>query len=217
MSIDIYSLHPLFRQVFPTFRKDDEWVDLKDKTTGKPDGVKQPSEVVEKTQDGPEDIDNDDIVIFLRNNIVDIPEDKVEELVGALLEYIQKNPIGEPYYDGESSFMASKALSIIIAYKPQYLESMEKFMSDNNFLIRWAATTTILLSQLDDRLENAPLSKEMLLGEPISQDILALYERERTRGTVDGEPDIKITYYQVNELYAEYLGELKDLVDYLSK
>jgi hypothetical protein len=57
----------------------------------------------------------------------------------------------------------------------------------------------------------------MLLKEPISQNVLALHKSEKTKENINEVPDVKITYYQVSELYAEYLSELESLVGYLGQ
>ncbi|MDR1453539.1 MAG: hypothetical protein LBJ25_06165 [Candidatus Margulisbacteria bacterium] len=218
MEVNMFSLNSIFTRVFPTFKTGDEWIDLKN-NTGRLDGIRQSHEILKNTNDiGSREtaIDDDDIVVFLRKNIVNIPDDKVAELVDVLLEYIQQNPVGEPYYEGESSFMAEKSLAIIIAYNPQYLSSIEELLANNSFLIRWAAVTTVLLSQDDSRLAGALLNKETLQGESITKKIFSLYENEQNKKITDESPDIKVTYYQIGELYAEYLNNLKQLVDYLS-
>jgi hypothetical protein len=202
------SLNPLFAQVFPTFKANDKWIDLKGKN-GNTDGIKQANEVV-KIDLHSEVVDTEDtaIIRFLRENIAKIPEDKLEQLTYILLEYIQKNPIGEPYYAGESSFSAEEALAVIISYNSKYLANVEKLLFDSNFLIRWAAIG--VLASLDDTQDNP-------LKEKIKNNLINLQQNEQASETRMENINIKTTYYQVNELYAEYLDSLKYALEIYQK
>ncbi|MDR2407665.1 MAG: hypothetical protein LBE13_06105 [Bacteroidales bacterium] len=209
MEINYYSLNPFFERVFPTFKPGDEWIDFKDKTTGKPDGIKQPNEVILSLNDeGNEytEIDDHELVLFLEDNIQNIPADKIQELFLLLINYTQENPMGGSYYAGENSFKAKEALSVIISHESKYIRPVYEFLSSNNFLIRWAGTQILAMSEIEDAVIKTELQKKLT----------GLYEKEVNKKVTNEEQDIKTTYYQVNELYAEYLGELKGLIDYLN-
>ncbi|MDR1452657.1 MAG: hypothetical protein LBJ25_01595 [Candidatus Margulisbacteria bacterium] len=209
MEINNYSLNPFFARVFPTFKPGDEWIDLKDKT-GKPDRIKQPSEILQPLDEvGNEntEINDYEIVSFLKENIQGIPEDKIQELFPLLLDYVKSNPMGGYYYAGEDSFYAKDAMAAIIANNPQYVASVESFLTSNNFLIRWAGIQVLAVSEIE----------YVVIKTELQEKLGGLYEKEMSKKVANEEQDIKTTYYQVNELYAEYLGELKGLIDYLSK
>jgi hypothetical protein len=206
MDINFNSLNPLFARVFPTFKIGDEWIDLKDKT-GKTDGVKQPHEVVRNTNDVGSDetaIDDQDIEHFLRENIANIPSDRLDELVNVLLDYVQKNPVGYPYCDSEDSIGAGISLSVIASYDTKYASQIINLLSGNNFLIRWAAVNII------SNIENKNAS--------FKEAINNLYAKEQENQDVTNQPlDIKTSYYQIDELYAQYLSDLKFTMDLLNK
>jgi hypothetical protein len=42
MDVNWQTLNPIFARIFPTFKPGNEWIDLESKTTGRPDGIKQP-------------------------------------------------------------------------------------------------------------------------------------------------------------------------------
>ena len=97
-------------------------------------------------------------------------------------------------------------MAVIIANNPQYTVSVESFLTSNNFLIRWAGVQVLAVSEIEDTV----IKTEM------QEKLTSLYEKEVNKKVTNEEQDIKTTYYQVNELYAEYLSELKGLIDYLN-
>jgi hypothetical protein len=201
------NLSPLVARVFPTFNQD-KWIDLKDKN-GNVDGIKQENEVIEIDVHS-EVVDTNDtaIIRFIRENIEKIPDDKVEQFAKVLFDCIQKNPVGEPYYDGESSFSAEEALAIIISYEPKYLMYADRLLSNDNFLVRWAAVGVFGSLDVQDNS----------IQEKIKNDLITLQQREHNKKIIDIEDiNIKTTYYQVNELYAEYLDSLKYVINQYNK
>jgi hypothetical protein len=197
--MDIFNnLSPLVARIFPTFN-DNKWIDLKDKN-GDVDGIKQENEVIEIEAHN-EVVDTNDaaIIRFIRENIEKIPDDKMEQLAEVLFDYIQKNPVGNPYYDGESSFSAEEALAIIISYNPKYLADAEKLLLDNNFLIRWAVIG--VLASLD--------TQDNSLKERIKNSLINLQQSELVNEIKTENINIRTTYYQINELYTEYLDSLR--------
>jgi hypothetical protein len=210
MPIDGFSLNPIFARVFPTFKPGQEAIDLKGDKNEPPDGIIQSNEVLQPSNDlGNEEteIDDEEIVSFFKENIQNIPEDKIEELFSMLLDYVKENPMGGYFYEGENSFCAQEIISVIISAKPKYAPDVESFLSSNNFLIRWAAVGIFSMAEIKDNN-----TKDVLLVK-----LMDLFAKEQKQQVANEQQEIKVTYYQVNELYAEYLQRLKGLINYLSK
>jgi hypothetical protein len=202
METNWYSLNPIFAGVFPTFRPGKEAIDLKGKDGRLPDGIIQPGEILESINDTGNDetmIDNQDIVYFIKENI---PEDKIKALTPLLFDYIQQNPMGV-FYDNESSGSEMELLGVILANHPEYLVQAEDLLSSSNFLIRWAALDVLCATRIKT--------------DSLREKVNILYAREQDKKIANETPNIKITYYQVNELYNNYLEELKYLVDFLNE
>lgn len=209
MDINSQGLNLIFKKVYPnTFTLGNEWIDLKDSKTGKPDGIKQQREIVENINDvGSVEtlIDDDDIMNFARINFADIPREKINELVLESLNYIRATPIGDPFFDGTSPIGAAKFLSLSISLDSTYIDQVRELLNDKNFLIRWEAVGIIFNSEI----------KDLSIKESVLQDLENLYEKEQSKKIDNETPEIKITYYQVNELYDEYMLSLKGLIDSL--
>jgi hypothetical protein len=196
--------------VFSTFKPGREAIDLKSNKDKPPDGIIQPNEVLQPANDlGNEktEIDDYEIISFFEENIQNIPEDKLQELFSMLLDYVNENPMGGYFYEGEDSFNAQQILGVIISANPKYAPDVEAFLSSNNFLIRWAAVGIFSMTEIKDYN-----TKDVLLVK-----LTDLFAREQKQQVINEQQEIKATYYQVNELYAEYLQRLKGLINYLNK
>jgi hypothetical protein len=202
--MDGFSLNSIFALVFPTFKTGDEWIDLKG-TSGKPDGARQANEIL---QDGNDigcketNIDDEDIIRFFKYNIDNIPENKIVELMPLLIDSVQEKPMGT-FYDSNDSGCEMELLVIILTNYPKYSPQVDSLLSSGNFLVRWAALNILDLAEIKT--------------DALCKKVNALSATEQNKKVVNAMPEIKTTYYQVNELYNNYLGELKYMVDFLNK
>jgi hypothetical protein len=209
------TLNTLISQVYPTFRKDSQtesgaWsggIDLNN------DGTVQPDEEIKDTNDQGTDmmieIDDRDIIYFFQGNIAKILEDKdkTKELVFTLLAFIQQNP----YCSDEDSASAQEVLSIIIsnASEPEateYLRQIDNLLASSNFLVRWVAVDILAISNNPD----------VSIIESIKKSLTDLQQRETQRLGCE-KPKTTITDYQFDNLYAEYLGSIRDALKIYQK
>jgi polyphosphate kinase len=213
MPIDGFSLNPIFARVFPTFKPGNEWIDLKD-DTGKTDGSKQLREVLQNHNDigSPEtSIDDEDIIGFLRDNLEKIPEDKIQDLVAELTQYLQINPKGSVQYDDELPVAIKDTLAVIISRKPQYyLESVENLLTSDDFLVRWAGVDILFGLKINDNALKAEIKNkvEILLGQE---------EANKERVFNQLQHSDRVLYYPIQDTYDWYLGELNRLITQLSR